>query len=55
MKKFSNRQKLLKYIFKKNWKSYKKRIIRRRFKNINKDFYKSYYKKMKIKIYFDYL
>lgn len=38
---------MFKKSFNKDWKSWKKRIARRRFKNINKEFYKSYYKKYK--------
>lgn len=40
--------------FNKDWKSWKKRIVRRKFKDINHDFDKSCYRKLKSFDLFDY-
>lgn len=47
-------EKMFKYSFNKDWKSWKKRMIRRKFKNINNDFHKSYYRKYKAFNLYDY-
>lgn len=47
-------EKMFKKNFNKDWKSWKKRIIRRKFKDINHDFDKSFYRKFKSFDLFDY-
>lgn len=50
-----NYEKMFKKNFNKDWKSFGKRRIRRRFKNINKHFDNSYYKKLRPFNLYDYV
>lgn len=45
---------MFKYLFNKYYKSCIKKIIRRKLKNINNDFHKSYYRKYKAFNLYDY-
>lgn len=47
-------EKMFKKNFNKDWKSWKKRIAGRKFKDINHDFDKSFYRKFKSFDLFDY-